>query len=418
MRAIGVILLAFCFTFGADWRIRPASNGVTGLTVDLSGVAVAQERRRRRSLLRSLFGRREVRRSRVERRKARPRRATQRRKVRRKRTVRRKAKPRRQVRRARKAKRRTTRTPRRRRAAAAAAVAAAPAVVEKQEGARKVLVIGDFFADGLAWGLRNRLSDAENIVVVEKAKGASGFVRDDHYDWPERLPELVEAEKPDYIVFQIGSNDRQLLRTAGGGVKPREPEWDAAYKARIEEMAKALKETGKPFLWVGVPPVRFTGMNRDFLVFNEWYKAAAEAAGGSYTDVWDGFSDAEGKYSRSGPNEQGRIVTLRAKDGINLTKRGRTKLAYYAEAPVRKALSGAGSTFLTSLPAIDLGSPVISEQVYNPARTGRTVVVKLNDPSLYGTDALAGAEKPAEPSAPAPAAAAPAGRADNWAWSE
>ena len=157
MRFLVVIALALAWVLTGEWRVRPAAtSGTGGGPVSLAGLQIgigtkahAQQRRKRRSLLRALFGRREVRRRTVRPRRAQPRRATRRKARRKPRQVRR-------VRRTRPAKRRAR--PRRKAAvarsapaAAAAAAAATSETVEKQENARKVLVVGDFFADGLAW---------------------------------------------------------------------------------------------------------------------------------------------------------------------------------------------------------------------------------------------------------------------------
>lgn len=404
-----------------------ASGAATGLVSQalnalVSGPAAAQ-RARKRSLMSILFGRRKARRRAVKRRRATPRRAT-RRKARRAKQ-RRAAKPRARV------KRRTARTrPAKKRrkavrraaapAAAAAAGAAGTAAVASREDAttapaetKKVMVIGDFYAGGLAFGLARALDEESGIVVDKQSSASSGLIRDDVVDWPKRIGELAKEIDPDYIILQLGSNDRQLLRTANGKFKPRSEEWDRVYKERIGKVADALNATGKPFMWVGVPPVRFKSMNRDFLVFNDWYAEAAKEAGGKFVDVWDGFTDADGNYTRSGPDVSGRIVVLRGKDGINMTTRGKDKLAWYATATVEKAL--AGPTVFTSLPTIDLGSPQIAKKVYNPARTGRTIVVKLDDPAVDGTAGLAGAGQ-LETSEPATVDAVPSGRADDFAW--
>ena len=419
LRRFVVVLLAFFITAGGalfSVRTEPSTAPVplvAALSVFASTEADAQ-RARRRSLMSVLFGRRNVRRRAVKRRGT-VRRSARRtgKRATRTRTARRPARSNRRV----TAKRRTA-TPRRQvartaPAATAGAAAAAGAAITAPAETRTVLVVGDFYGGGVAFGLERGLDDASAIEVDKRTVASSGLVREDVVNWPERLAEIVAKEKPDYIVLQIGSNDRQLMRTANGDFKPREPAWDAEYKRRIDEMAKALKATGVPFLWVGVPPVRFKSMNRDFLVFNEWYAAAAKEAGGRFVDVWDGFSDENGNYTRSGPDVSGRIVVLRGKDGINMTNRGKSKLGWYVTGILEKAL--AGPKVFTALPTIDLGSPEIAKQVYNPERTGRTLVVKLGEADASNATGLAGAGE-LEPARPVTVKEVPAGRADDFSW--
>ena len=54
--------------------------------------------------------------------------------------------------------------------------------VEKTTDARVILVVGDFLASGLAEGLNEFFANNPAIKVVDRAKGSSGFVRDDVYN--------------------------------------------------------------------------------------------------------------------------------------------------------------------------------------------------------------------------------------------
>ena len=265
--------------------------------------------------------------------------------------------------------------------------------VEKAEDAKSVLVIGDFFAGGLADGLVVALRANGIVKVEDKSRGLSGFVRSDVVDWPARAKEILEEVQPSYVVVLLGSNDRQLLRTDGKKLKTRSEEWDAEYQKRVNALAETLQQSRIPFSWVGLPSVRFASMNKDYVVFNEWYRKAATNAGGQYVDVWDGFTDAEGSYTRSGPDINGQIVLLRAKDGINLTKAGRRRLAYYVEGDIVKLLGG-GENVPTSgfedLSGVGIAAPRAPR--YDPANSGKTVVIRLNEPSADGAGELAGAE--------------------------
>ncbi len=86
------------------------------------------------------------------------------------------------------------------------------AAVAKAEDAKRAMVVGDFMAGALAKGLAEAYSENPNVVVIDATSGSSGLVRDDFYDWPAKLPGLVEQQKPDVILVMIGGNDRQTLQ--------------------------------------------------------------------------------------------------------------------------------------------------------------------------------------------------------------
>jgi hypothetical protein len=80
----------------------------------------------------------------------------------------------------------------------------------------EVLVIGDSFADWLAYGLEEVFADAPEIGIVRKIRPYSGLVRyeahNDALEWPQALKDTLAAEKPKVIILMLGLNDRQPLR--------------------------------------------------------------------------------------------------------------------------------------------------------------------------------------------------------------
>ncbi|WP_245408309.1 SGNH/GDSL hydrolase family protein [Zhengella mangrovi] len=289
--------------------------------------------------------------------------------------------------------------PRSQNAAPAAQPAAEPAV-EKLENARKVLVVGDFMAGGLADGLKDAFADLPGVIVVDRSNGSSGFVRNDFYDWPGQIKAILEEEKPAVVAMMIGSNDRQQMQTDGGRLALRSEEWDAEYKKRVETFATELKNASVPYVWVGAPSFRSSSMTADMLAFNDFYKSIATANGGEFVDIWNGFVDENGNFIATGPDVNGQVVRLRSSDGINITGAGRRKIAFYAEKPLKKILGAAvdpniGKLTPEMLPNLTL-NPVTTQQ-----KIDRTVPVSLTDPALDGGDELLGrVPEPAAATAP------------------
>jgi len=68
-------------------------------------------------------------------------------------------------------------------------------------------------------------------------------------------------------------------------------QWARLYGKRIDDMIAALKSTGVPIVWVGLPAIRGTKSTSDLCYLDGLYREHAEKAGIVYTDVWDGFVD-------------------------------------------------------------------------------------------------------------------------------
>lgn len=261
--------------------------------------------------------------------------------------------------------------------------------VEKVENAQVILVAGDFTASGLAQGLEEAFADVPNIRIESRANGSSGFVRDDFYDWPGSIGPIIEEVKPSLVVMMIGSNDRQAMRVNGTTEKVRTDAWDKEYVARITRFAKTVREAGVPIIWVGGPPFRFKSMSADILAFNEFYRTAVEAVGGSFVDIWDGFVDQNGAFVLSGSDINGQTVRLRNSDGISFTNAGKRKLAFYVERQIRQMFGG------TALPLqAGLAPEAFSTMRLPPLRSEtdleRIDPIPLADPELDGGTALLG----------------------------
>ncbi|MEM8651902.1 MAG: SGNH family hydrolase [Pseudomonadota bacterium] len=267
-------------------------------------------------------------------------------------------------------------------------------VAEKSENAAKILVVGDFLGSSTAKGLVKLYAANPNIVVVNKANSSSGLVRDDVVDWPNVIPALIEEHKPIAVVALVGMNDRQQMRLSTGRVEKFSEAWLAEYNARVTKIVNVSPERQIPFVWMGLPPVRSNRMNTDYLVLNEIYRGKVEAIGGNFVDVWDGFTNAEGKFVSAGPDINGQIVRLRGPKGITMTRAGRTKLAFFADKALRKiGVVGSDQEFqYTSLGTINLNAAQKSLPEYNPAADGRTPVISLASPASDGGDILDGEE--------------------------
>ncbi|MER8531292.1 DUF459 domain-containing protein [Mesorhizobium sp. M1005] len=298
-------------------------------------------------------------------------------------------------------------------------------VAEKAPDARVVLVVGDFMASGLAEGLDAAFAENTGVRIVVRANGSSGFVRDDVYNWPEQVKSLIAAEKPAAVAVMLGSNDRQQMRVGDVREQPRSENWTKEYERRTDAFGKAIAATKVPYLWVGMPAFRVSKMTSDMLAFNDIFRSSAESHGGEFVDVWDGFVDENGAFITSGPDINGQSVRLRSDDGINMSKAGKRKLAFYTEKPLMKilGLAAPGSVVPASAPA---GAPVEAPSpAAAPIAVDRTVPMLLSDPALDGGSELLGAAPPAKADKHLPgerlviegkAPDASPGRADDFSW--
>ncbi|KFB09124.1 DUF459 domain-containing protein [Nitratireductor basaltis] len=352
---------------------------ITGLGISVEA-AQAQELIRRQNLFDRLFGgpkpreaappKRTIRRSKPQRQRAAPRSTRQ--------------QPRRQKRSSQQAAPRT-------------APAATASQSEKLENARSVLVVGDFMAGGLADGLETAYAEAPGVRVIDRTNGSSGFVRDDYYDWNGEIAAILEEVDPAVVVVMIGSNDRQDLTIDGRSAAPRSDPWLEEYRQRVKKFASTIAEENIPLIWTGLPPYKSSSMSSDMLAFNDIQKEAVESVGGAFVDIWEGFVDENGAFIFTGPDMNGQPVRLRGSDGINLTRAGRRKVAFYVEKPLNKVLGNAIQPDIEAEDIVDLpATAALSAPEAEPEKKNRTAPMSLASPELYGaTDRISGSQETA-----------------------
>ncbi|WP_426239001.1 DUF459 domain-containing protein [Pararhizobium sp. DWP1-1-3] len=265
----------------------------------------------------------------------------------------------------------------------------APVVVEKLETAKKVLVVGDFVAGSLGDGLKTAFETTPGIVIETRANGSSGLVREDYFNWPENLSAYISETKPALIIISLGANERQQMSIGGEKEKFRTDRWLAEYTRRAGAFAALARKDKTPMLWVGMPPFQSTSMTADMVTLNGVFRTEAEKVGGTFVDIWDGFVDEDGKFVMTGSDINGQQVRLRGSDGINLTKAGKRKLAFYVEKDIRKLLGDAAAS-AQDIPGADgmkdlvVAAPTANEDIL------QTQPIGLNDPELDGSTTLLG----------------------------
>ncbi|CAN5257410.1 SGNH family hydrolase [soil metagenome] len=211
-------------------------------------------------------------------------------------------------------------------------------------------------------------------------------------------------------------------RSPSGVAEFRDDRWAELYSKKIEEMIGVLKAKGVPVLWVGLPAVRGTKATSDMLYLDSLYRDAAGKAGITYVDVWDGFVDESGRFLQQGPDFEGQSRRLRSYDGVFFTKAGARKLAHYVEREITRLMAGRSAPLaIPSEPATPDANAVPGAP---PPRPLAGPIMPLVASSV-GTDQLLGGPGARPAAVDALAArtlvrgeplAAPAGRADDFAW--
>jgi hypothetical protein len=263
--------------------------------------------------------------------------------------------------------------------------------------------------------------DAKPADAKPKPDGAAADAAAKPDDKPPVDTELSPDDAADADTPSIAAPEKSA-RSPNGVYEFREERWVELYTKKIEEMIGILKSKGVPVLWVGLPAVRGVKQTADMLFLDALYRDVAGKAGITYVDVWDGFVDEAGRFLQKGPDFEGQIRQLRSYDGVYFTKPGARKLAHYVEREVTRLLaSRSGPIALPTEPA----TPDANAEPGKPAPRPLAGPILPLVASSVGTDQLLGGPGTRPAAVDALAArtlvkgeplAAPAGRADDFAW--
>ncbi len=208
--------------------------------------------------------------------------------------------------------------------------------IEKSADATRLGVMGDSLAIDLTRALERAHAEDPNMVVIGFPVDSSGFVRDDYFDWNQRLNELLIQDAFDIAVVEIGINDRQPI----GEDKPLTDPWKAEYSARLNRFLGQMRAAGKPVIWVGLPPMRQSSYSAAMTQISSLQRLAAFAGGAEFVDIYERFVDEDGNYSNYGPDLNGQVVQVRKSDGIHFTRAGADKVAFYIEQSLKRFYRG------------------------------------------------------------------------------
>jgi hypothetical protein len=178
------------------------------------------------------------------------------------------------------------------------------------------------------------------------------------------------------------------MRVGDAREQPRSDAWTAEYERRAAALVKAVRDRDLPLLWVGNLPFKSSAMSSDMIAFNDIYRRIVTDAGGEFIDVWDGFVDEAGNFVANGPDMNGQPAQLRADDGINVTRAGRRKVAFYVEKPLAR-LPGLGGAGIPASPDLEPGIQPGPGGV--PAEIDRTPPLAIDDLGAEAGSGLLGA---------------------------
>jgi hypothetical protein len=179
--------------------------------------------------------------------------------------------------------------------------------------------------DSLAGSLGPELGTLAGATGVAQpyfdSRVSSGLSSPGFFDWPDHATTEMARLNPEVVVFIIGANDW----TAVTG------DWKAKYADTVDSMMKTLIGPGRTVYWLGSPTLKDEEQNDAVIDVNAVEQEVAHRHPQvHYVDTYKLFSAPDttnGPFAYDLPDETGKVVTMRAGDGVHLTMDGADYLA-------------------------------------------------------------------------------------------
>lgn len=240
---------------------------------------------------------------------------------------------------------------------AAAEPAQTPAAVPPH-GVAVVLAGDSMMAVGLAPTLKRWLAEQQNVHVIRAYRSGTGLARPEIFDWTVEYPLMLGKAKPAIVICSMGANDAQSVQVGKKVLAFGTPDWDDFFRERLTRYLDVVTVEQPQVLWVGLPEMRSPVFAAKIAHMNELIKTTLQRyPNTTWLDPAVRLADAENKgFQQFRTNAQGKLIKIRADDGIHLTDDGAAYLLDPIQGWFARAVAASASVKLSNLPVRPLAA--------------------------------------------------------------
>lgn len=205
-----------------------------------------------------------------------------------------------------------------------------PGTVVSLAAGDDVLLVGDSLMQGVAPHLANSLRKRYQIRTVNLSKQSTGLAYPGFFNWPKTVAETL-AHEPNIrlMVVFLGPNDPWDMPQGKG--KPflrfKSPEWEVAYRARIDSILEQARAHNVQVLWVGPPNMEKPRLSTAMGYLSDLYQQQTALFGQHYVSANPILGYADDGFAATVLTPEGKRVKVRVDDGIHFTITGQKMIA-------------------------------------------------------------------------------------------
>jgi len=192
----------------------------------------------------------------------------------------------------------------------------------------RVWIAGDSLVIVPGQSLLRAVAGNRAVTSVDEIDGriASGLERPDVFNWFTHVRDEMRTKKPRAVVLMFGGNDDHGFMT--GLPEGKEigsfgsPSWRAEYRRRVAGIMETITQNGGFLVWIGLPISRDPAQTQRYDTINAIVQTEATKRPGrvSYLDTYFFFAGADGGFSQYIEDDTGKLVKMRADDGVHFER--------------------------------------------------------------------------------------------------
>jgi hypothetical protein len=192
----------------------------------------------------------------------------------------------------------------------------------------RVWIAGDSLVIVPGQSLLRAVAGNRAVAPVGEIDGriASGLERPDVFNWFTHVRDEMHKKKPRAVVLMFGGNDDHGFMT--GLPEGKEigsfgsPSWRAEYRRRVAGIMETITQNGGFLVWIGLPISRDPVQTQRYDTINAIVQTEAAKRPGrvSYLDTYFFFAGADGGFSQYIEDDTGKLVKMRADDGVHFER--------------------------------------------------------------------------------------------------
>lgn len=194
----------------------------------------------------------------------------------------------------------------------------------------EVFLVGDSLMQGVAPHLANSLRKRYQIKTVNLSRQSTGLAYPGFFNWPKTVADTL-AREPNIrlMVVFLGPNDPWDMPQGKG--KPflrfKSPEWELAYRARIDAVLEQARQHRVQVIWVGPPNMNQPRLSAAMAYLSGLYQQQAALYGQHFVSANPFLGYPDEQFSFTVQAADGKRVKVRYDDGVHFTITGQKMIA-------------------------------------------------------------------------------------------